>query len=298
MPTTSRTRGLVLIAALALLWGSNFLWIALALRAFTPAELTFGRMLLGALVLLPVVFLRRERLPRDPGTWGYLAVAGLISNAAPYLLFALGETRVSSGVAGAINATTPLWTLALVILLRQEQRPTPAKAAGFALGFVGCTVMFSPWQTDGIDTRGGLYCLGAALCYALSYLYMARYLTHRKISLVTLSAGQLITATLWTVPALLISHEPGIGTAPEAWTALLILGLLGTGAAYVINYALVRTEGASGASVVTYVMPLVSLTLGAVFANEIVSGAIITGAALVLLGVAMTRRSAPRPVTR
>lgn len=148
-------RGPVLVAVLALLWGSNFLWIALALRAFTPAELTFGRMLLGALILLPVVFLRRERLPRDAGTWGHLAVAGLISNAAPYLLFALGETRVSAGVAGAINATTPLWTLALVVLLRQEQRPTPAEAAGFALGFVGCTVMFSPCRpTESTPSAG------------------------------------------------------------------------------------------------------------------------------------------------
>lgn len=283
-------RGPLLIAALALLWGANFLWIALALRGFTPVQLTFGRMILGAAVLLPIVVLRREHLPRDIGTWAHLAIAGLVAGSAPYLLFALAETRISSGAAGTLNATTPLWTLALAVALRQELRPTPAKAAGFLLGFVGCLIMFSPWRSGGLDPLGGAYCLAAALSYAISYIYMRRYLTPGNLSPLTLSASQLLTATAWIAVALPFDPTPDTaipGLLP--WAALLILGLLGTGIAYVINYALIRSEGASGASVVTYLVPIVALTLGTAIAAEPLSASLVAGAALVLIGVVLSQ---------
>ena len=287
------TRGPLLIATLALLWGANFLWIALALRGFTPVQLTFGRMILGAAVLLPIVILRRERLPCDVTTWSHLAVAGLIANAAPYLLFALGETRISSGAAGTLNATTPLWTLALAVVLRQEPRPSSAQMAGFLLGFAGCLVMFSPWRDSGLDLLGGTYCLMAALSYAISYIYMRRYLTPRDITPLTLSASQLLTATAWTALSLPFghpSHTSSPGLLP--WAALLVLGLLGTGVAYIINYALIRSEGASGASVVTYLVPVVSLTLGTPIAAEPLSPSLIAGAVLVLAGIVLSRKRA------
>ncbi|MGH3938201.1 MAG: DMT family transporter [Pseudonocardiaceae bacterium] len=283
-------RSSLVIVALALFWGANFLWIALALRGFTPVQLTFGRMILGAAVLLPIVVLRRDHLPRDVGTWAHLAVAGLVASSAPYLLFALAETRISSGAAGTLNVTTPLWTLALAVALRQELRPTPAQTAGFLLGFFGCLVMFSPWQGGGLDVLGGAYCLAAALSYAISYVYMRRYLTPRNLSPLTLSASQLLTATAWIAPALPFAPAPDT-TAPGLlpWTALLILGLLGTGIAYVINYALIRSEGASGASVVTYLVPIVALTLGTAVAAEPLSASLVAGAALVLIGVVLSR---------
>lgn len=284
------TRGPLLIAALALLWGANFLWIALALRGFTPVQLTFGRMILGAAVLLPIVVLRRERLPRDVRTWAHLAVAGLVANSAPYLLFALAETRISSGAAGTLNATTPLWTLAFAVALGQERRPAPGQVAGFLLGFVGCLVMFSPWQGGGLDVLGGAYCLAAALSYAISFVYMRRYLTPRNLSPLTLSASQLLAATAWITFALLF--DPASDTSAPGflpWTALLILGLFGTGIAYVINYTLIRSEGASSASVVIYLVPVVALTLGTTVAAEPLSASLVAGAALVLIGVVLSQ---------
>ncbi len=130
------TKGSLLIATLALVWGSNFLWIKVALDAFSPIQLTVARMILGALVLLVVIAIRREKLPCDLPTWGHLFVAALVANASPYLFFALGETRVDSGIAGSLNATTPLWTLMLTFAVRQSNRLRAVQVIGLVLGFM------------------------------------------------------------------------------------------------------------------------------------------------------------------
>ncbi|AOS65277.1 DMT family transporter [Actinoalloteichus hymeniacidonis] len=288
---TGRTRGTVLLAVLALAWGSNFLWIKIALEGFDPITLTFGRLVLGALVLFAIVGVRRERLPRDAATWGHLAVAALLANAAPYLLFAVGETRVDSGIAGALNATTPLWTLLLASALRTQNRPTTAQAAGFLLGFLGCLLVFQPWTTNGIDLVGALICLAAAFSYALSYLYIGRHLAPRELSPVALSAGQLLAAAALLALALPFGDpETTTFTAP-AITALLVLGVLGTGLAYIVNYALIRTDGAPQASLVSYLLPAIAVVLGALFLGEPLTATLI-GVVVILFGVAVSRRQA------
>lgn len=290
--TRPAVRGPALIVTLAVLWGSNFAWIKIALDAFTPAQLTFARMLLGALVLLAVIALTHDRLPSDRHTWAHLTVAALVSNAAPYYLFALGETRVDSSIAGVLNATTPLWTLALVAAIRHLETIRPAQIAGFILGLTGCVVLFAPWNANIIDPLGAFYCILAAISYAISYAYMARYLTPKTITPTALAASQLIAATGWTLLALVINPGPPPDFAPPAWIALAVLGIIGTGFAYIINYALIRTEGPTGASVVTYVVPFVSLALGVAALSEPLTLNLLIGAALILVGIAISRRRA------
>jgi drug/metabolite transporter (DMT)-like permease len=270
---------------LALVWGSNFLWIKVALDAFSPIQLTFARMVLGALVLLAVVAIRRDRLPRDLSTWGHLFVAALVANVAPYLLFAIGETRVDSGIAGALNATTPLWTLALAFAIRQSSRLNALQVAGLVLGFAGSLLIFTPWNAGEVDALGALYCLLAAFSYGISYLYMSKYLTPRDLSPTVLSTSQLMAASALT--ALTLPFDTA--TAPSwswlPWLALAILGIIGTGLAYIINYALIRTDGPVGASVVTYLVPVASVALGFAFLREAVSLLSLAGVAVILIGV-------------
>jgi drug/metabolite transporter (DMT)-like permease len=287
------TRGPALIIALALLWGSNFAWIKLSLDSFSPTQMTFGRILLGALVLGALVAIIHDRLPRDRSTWGHLIVAALVANAAPYLLFALGETRVDSSIAGVMNATTPLWTLALAAAGRHREPIRPAQIAGFVLGLIGCIVIFAPGNNGTLDALGTLYCLLAAISYAISYVYMAHYLTPKDITPTALATAQLLAATGWALLAL--APNPGAlpDFAPVPWTALAILGVFGTGLAYVINYALIRNEGPTRSSVVTYLVPLVSVTLGAAALNEPLTPNLLTGSTLVLIGIALSRRTPP-----
>ncbi|HEY0449784.1 DMT family transporter [Actinophytocola sp.] len=286
---TTSTRGTLLIGVLALVWGSNFLWIKIALDAFSPIQLTFARMVLGALVLLVVITIRREKLPRDLPTWGHLFIAALVANTAPYLLFALGETRVDSGIAGALNATTPLWTLALGFAVRQSNRLSTLQIAGLLLGFVGSLLIFTPWDAGSVDTLGALYCLLAALSYGISYLYMSRYLIPRKLTPTVLSTGQLIAASALIATTLPLdpAGTPNWSTGP--WLSLAVLGVLGTGLAYIINYALIRTEGPVGASVVTYLVPVASVALGFLILNETVPPLSLIGVAVILIGVRASR---------
>lgn len=281
-----------LIAGLALLWGTNFAWIKVSLDAFTPTQVTFGRMSLGALVLLAVVMAQGHRLPRGRTVWAHLVVAALIGNAVPYYLFAVGETRVDSSIAGIANATTPLWTLALVVALRQGEPVTTRRVLGFALGLGGCLVLLSPWDAGRVDPLGTAACIAAALCYAVSFVYMARYLTPRDLSPTVLSAAQLIAATGWTALALAPDPGPLPAFEPRPWLALLVLGVLGTGAAYVLSYALLRASGAATASTVTYLFPVVSIAFGAAFLTEPVTLAMLLGTAVILTGVALSRRPA------
>jgi drug/metabolite transporter (DMT)-like permease len=238
---------------------------------------------------------RRLPLPRGWLVWGHLFVAALIANALPYLLFAVAEQRIHSDIAGVLNATTPLWTLALGRVIGLDRAVSPRTALGFGLGFLGVVVVFSPWRSaDDIASWSGLACLGAAASYGASYLYMGRYLTGRGMTPLALSAGQLAAAT-----AILAVAMPFAGTQrphwrPDAIAALIILGVVGTGLAYLLNYRIIQDEGAAVASTVTYLLPLIAIVLGWIALREPIGISTVGGVTLILGGVGLVRhRSAP-----
>jgi drug/metabolite transporter (DMT)-like permease len=272
---------------LALLWGSGFLWIKLALTGLSPVHLTLVRCALGALTLLVMAFAARQRLPRDRGTWARLIVAAFFCNALPFALFSFGERTVDSGVAGVMNATTPLWSLLIGVALGTERRLNPARLLGLALGFAGIVVIFAPWQQSGLLSTGALALLGAGLSYAIAFAYMARKLPADGAPL-ALSAAQLMTATALTALAL-----PVASTAPHltltAVVAVTILGVFGTGITFYLNYRILSDEGPTAAATVGYLLPVVSVALGAVFLGEPLSLRVIGGMAVVLVAVGLTR---------
>ncbi len=291
--SSSTLRATALIAALALLWGSGFFWIKLALDGLNPTQLTFARLALGALVLIPIVVALRLAPPRTPTMWGHLAVSALIANAIPYTLFAVAEQTTSSSLAGVINSTTPLWTVLCAYAIGTERPITRTRLGGLAIGCLGALVVISPWDLPVAATLGGvLACIAAAASYGLAYVYQARFLTNRGLSPMTLTAAQLVIATAILGMTLPISASPP-QPSPTAIVAVLILGVLGTGLALVINFMLITTEGPTSASVVTYLLPAVAVALGALVLAEPVSWSLPIGAALILAGVALVRRSRP-----
>jgi len=289
-----RPAGLLRVAALALIWGSGFLWIKISLRGFTPIQLTWGRLALGAVVLLVVVLATGKRLPTGGSVWGHLTIAALLGNAIPYTLFGVAEQHVTSALAGAINATTPLWTLLLAFLFRVDRQVTTARVTGLALGLIGALLILAPWQNVNSDQLlGALLCLIASASYGASYVYIGRYLKDTGLSPIVLSVSQLAAAT-----GLLTITLPSGPLTVSSWradavAALLILGLIGTGAAYVLNYRIIADDGPVLASTVTYLLPVVAVGLGAVILGESITTRAVLGVAVVLLGVGLTRR----PVT-
>ena len=281
------------LTLLALLWGSSFLWIAIALRGFSPVQIVLIRLALGAIVVVIIAYARGLRLPTSGRIWLHLTVAALFANAIPYTLFAIGEQHVSSSVAGVLNATTPLWTLVIAFATGHERRISAAKTAGFTVGLIGTLLIFSPWQSGSqIASLGGLVCLGASASYGVSYVYMDSFLARRGIPPLVLSAGQLIAAAVLLALVLPFAGLQTVRLRWDAVAALAVLGILGTGIAYILNYRLITDEGTT-ASVVTYLLPIVAVILGAAILGDHITAQIIAGMLIVLTGVAITRRDRP-----
>jgi drug/metabolite transporter (DMT)-like permease len=216
----------------------------------------------------------------------------VLANIAPYLLFSWSEQRISSGLAGALSATTPLCILVLALAFGVG-RLTVARVLGLVLGLAGVVLLAAPWH-DGhraVSVTGVLAALGAAACYAESYVYARRLLTNRGTEPLVLSAAQLTAGAL-----LLGVVTPWIGRQPVALSgtvalSLVALGVLSTGIAYVLNYRLIQDEGPTAASMTNYLAPVVAVLLGVMFVDERLSWNLAVGTAVVLLGVWIAERN-------
>ncbi|WP_449353419.1 DMT family transporter [Streptomyces shaanxiensis] len=278
------------MAVLALLWGSGFLWIKLALdHGLSPAQITIARCALGTAVLFLLARAAGQRLPRSRATWGHLTVAALFCNAIPFALFAVGEQTVDSGVAGVLNATTPLWSLLLGVALGTDRALRPLRLTGLLVGFAGTVLIFAPWHRSGLLTWGALALLAAAASYAVAFAYMARKLTSGQAPL-AYSTAQLLMATAWTTLSVPVAGP--VDADLTALGAVTALGILGTGVTFYLNYRLIADEGPTTAATVGYLLPVVSVALGAMVLDERVGLRVLTGMAVVLTGIALTHLGA------
>jgi drug/metabolite transporter (DMT)-like permease len=283
----------------ALIWGCSFLFIKLGLQALSPLQVAFGRQALGAVTLLTLAVAARVPLPRDRVTWAHLFVVGILFNSLPSTLFAFGETHVSSVVAGIINAVTPLATIVAAFAAFPSERPTAGKVAGILVGFTGILVVVGIWNGAGnSEALGALACLGSVACYGVGFPYIRRYLAPRGERPLALAAGQIAWAAVQLAPfAALDRHPIGLLT-PQIVGAMLALGMLGTGVAYVWNFQVIERAGAATASTVTYLTPLVAIVVGAVLLGEPVTPNEPLGGLVVLLGVALAQGRLALPAWR
>src|SRR6266545_1963853 len=259
----ARGRVLPAFGALGLIWGSSFLFIKVAVEQLPPAYLALARVALGAVALLLVVLGTRDRLPREPRLWGHLAVIALLANAAPFMLFAYAEQRVSSVLAGIWNGVTPLTTLLVTLVALPEERPTRQRLAGLALGFAGVLVVLGAWRGVG----------SASL------------------------PGQLMVATVQlAIIAPLVAGPPPAPWHLSAAVAGSIgaLGVLGTGLAFALNFHVVRVAGATTAATVTYLPPVVATIAGVAVLHERLTWNQPVGAVVVLAGVALSQGALKR----
>ena len=287
------------LALLATIWGSSFLLIKFAIEGVSPAQLVFGRLLAGSAVLLFIVRVTGGALPKDRAVWGHLLVMSVVANIIPFFLFAWGELRVTSGMAGILNGTTPLFTLFVALAALPEERWSPTRLTGLLLGFVGVVVVVGPWNgSSGANAVSGqIACLAAAACYGVGFVYARRFLSHRQIPPLSLSAAQLSLATVvMTVSAPFVL--PGAADlTPLVLTSVILLGAVGTGLAYLLFYRLINDVGATSASLVTYLIPIVAVFLGVVVQADPLTWNIFAGAAIVVVSAALAEgRLGPKPV--
>jgi drug/metabolite transporter (DMT)-like permease len=275
---------------LAAIWGTSFLFIKVGLEGMSPAQIALGRLLFGSAVLLVALGVRRERFPRSARTWLHLAVLGVFSNIAPFYLFGVGEEHISSGLAGIYNASVPLVTMLVALAAFDEEHASPGRLGGLALGFAGVIVVLAPWQgLGGADLVGQLACLGAAACYGVSANYARHFTSGLGHSPLVLAGGQLLAASVLLGAVAPFVANDAMHLDAHIVLAIASLGALGTGVAYLIYFRLIVGFGAVYATTVTYLVPVFAVALGVVFRGESLHWYDIAGAALVLLGVAVSQ---------
>ncbi|SEQ94337.1 Permease of the drug/metabolite transporter (DMT) superfamily [Lentzea xinjiangensis] len=271
---------------LALLWGSSFTFIKVSLEGLTPGQLVLSRLVLGAAVLLTIAALRKVALPRSVQVWGHIAAAGLFGNVIPFLLLSYGEKTTGAGIAGVLIGATPLLTLALATAALPTERATSRKAVGLALGFIGVVLLIGPWHESLGSLSGRLACFGAAVSYAIGFVYVRKFLSPLGLAPLSLAASQLVSAAVLqaVVTPFLGWRTPDL-TGPVT-LSIVLLGLFSTGLAYVLYFRLIGDVGATTASAVNYVVPVFAVLVSVLFLGEPVTWNLLAGGLVVLVGVA------------
>jgi len=275
----------LMLATVALLWGSSFLFIKVAVRELEPATLILGRLGLGALTLaaiVPLVVGGRRTLAELRQNLRWLLVVAFVNVALPFWLLSWGETRIDSGLASILQAAVPIFNAVISFGFFREVRVTGLRLLGVGIGFVGVALLVGA-QTNG-KVLGALAVVGMALCYAVGQLLAGRHLARVPPPVVAL--GTIAIAAIAALPL-------GIAQAPHdvpGWKTIgsvVALAVPGTALAFLLFYAIIAGAGAAYASLVTYLVPPIALAYGAIFLGERFGAAALGGLALILCGVAL-----------
>jgi drug/metabolite transporter (DMT)-like permease len=279
----------ILFLALGFLWGSSYLWIKIGLESLPPLTLVAGRLVLGSLFLVTVVAIARQELPRRPMQYAHLLVMSVVNIVLPFILITVGEQTIDSALASILNATVPLTVIILAPLFLPDEHITAAGVGGLAVGFAGVVLLVAPDLVNfqDSDLSGELMMLGSSLCYGIGNVYARRNV--RGLRPMIPALFQVTFATVIVVALALIVDRPfeTVTPTPAAVVAVVWLGFLGSGLAYLCYFTLLQLWGATRTSMVAYLLPVVGIALGAIVLNDPITLNRIAGTALVIAGIAL-----------
>jgi drug/metabolite transporter (DMT)-like permease len=276
------------------IWSSSFLWIKIAVQEVGPITLVAFRVLFGLLFGVAVILIRRPTLSRDVRSWAPMLLLGITNVAIPFFLISWGEQSIDSGVAAILDATVPLFTILIAHYFLRDDKITIPKVLGLLTGFAGVVVLMSKdLGVSHSSLLGQLAVVLASMFYAGSGVF-ARKHTEDAPNIMR-SVGPLIssTAVMWlAAPALEAPLK--IPQLPITWVALLWLGILGSGFAFILMYHLIHEIGPTRTSMVTYIFPLGGVILGVLFLHEQLTWEVAVGALLIIAGMAFVSAE-PKP---
>jgi len=278
-----------LLIFLAALWGGSYFYVGVAVKVLSPLDIVAFRVGLGAFLLYLIVRVVGARMPRDRATWTAFLIMGVTNNVIPFNLIAWAQSHVASGLAAILNATTPLFAVVLAHYLTKDERMTPLRVAGVVIGFGGVVIMIGPDAVAGATTDlfADLALLLASLFYAFSPIYGRRF-ARSGLSPIVAATGQFTASAAVLIPLALIIDQPWTLPMPTAgvWGALIGLGALSGALAYIIYYRLLATAGAVNLILVTFLVPVTAILLGALFLGERLAANHFIGMACIGLGLA------------
>ena len=291
--TTSRpmtAREWAMLLTLSVVWGGSFFFNEIAVRQLPVFTVVVCRVALAALILLAVLRLTGQRLPRGPKVWAAFFGMGMLNNVIPFSLIVAGQQHVASGVASILNAATPLFGVIFAHLLTQDEKLTRGKLAGVIVGFLGVAVMIGPDAASGLGGNlvAQMMILAGAASYAFAGIFGRRFKA-MGVSPMATATGQVIASSIILLPLVLIIDRPWTLPAPgwDAIAALIAVAAISTAFAYFLYFRILATAGATNLLLVTFLIPISAILLGTAFLSEALLPREIAGMALIGLGLSL-----------
>jgi len=279
----------LMLLTLSVLWGGSFFFVGIAVAELPTLSIVVLRVGIAALALWGIVMVLGLTVPRIPATWWSFLCMGLLNNVIPFGLIVWGQQVIASGLASILNATTPLFTVLIAGVLLTDERMTFGRLAGVVTGFVGVMVMIGLDALSGLgaDVWAQLAVLGAALSYGFAGVFGRRFQRLGVDPIVT-AAGQVTASTVILAPVALLVDRPWTLEMPSPSTiaSILALAILSTALAYILYFRILQRAGATNLLLVTFLIPVTAIALGALFLGERLSSAHALGVALIGLGLA------------
>ena len=272
------------------LWGLSFILMAVALKSFGPVSIAAWRIVLATVVLLAVCFATGRSLPADPSDWRKMLFIGMLNSALPFFLISWGLQFVSSAESALLLATGTFCSLIPSHFVSPDERINPARALGVFVGFCGVAVLvLGDLLAEGLGgIRGQLAVMGAGVSYAVSSV-MSRRISH--LPSLPAATGILATASCYMLPLAFWLEQPlNLSAETDALLAIVTLGVLATGLAYVIRLNIIRHNGAVFMSQVGYLVPLFGVLWAWLLLSERISFETWLALGAILVGIVITRR--------
>jgi drug/metabolite transporter (DMT)-like permease len=278
-----------MLLALSVLWGGSFFFVGVAVGELPPLTIVLLRVGLAAAGLWLIAFVLGKKMPAGRNLWPMFFAMGLLNNLIPFSLIVWGQSHIASGLASILNATTPLFTVIVAHFLTSDERMTGSRLFGVLAGLAGVIVMIGPGFLAGVGTSvlAQIAVLGAALSYAFAGIFGRRFSRMGVPPLLT-ATGQVTASTALLAPTVLIIDQPWTLPMPsgQVWAAVIGLALLSTSLAYVLYFRILATAGATNLLLVTFLIPVSAILLGAALLSERLNPEHFLGMALIGLGLA------------
>lgn len=276
-----------LLLSLSAVWGSSFIIIKVAVADVPPVTLSACRLMVAALVLLVVLKINKQQLPRDKKSWILAAIVGCSANGVPFSLISWAEKTIDAGLAAIIIATVPLVTTVMAHFFTQDEKITPRKIFGLIFGFMGVLMLIGPDALNGLGSVSfaQFAVLLAAICYAMSAIVIKKFPSHG----LPMTTAMLVMSVPFILPMALIMETPvSLQFSSQGFLSILYLGIVPTALAGVMLLMVIRRRGATYLATSNYLVPIFGLVFGFLILGEVPVSAAVFAMGMIFFGIMLT----------
>jgi drug/metabolite transporter (DMT)-like permease len=277
-----------MLVLLSMLWGGSYFFVEIALLEWSPLLIVAVRVVIAAIVIWGIVLAAGLPVPRSRSVWMAFFWMGLLNNVFPFLLIVWGQKEIESGLAAILNAAAPIFSVIVAGVWLKDEPVTRSRLLGAVLGLIGVAVLIGPSALAGLDANllAQIAVLGAALSYAFAGVYARRF-PRMNVDPIVAAAGQLLMSSLIMILLALMFAAPTqlIESSAKVWITVGLMAVFSTALAYILYFRLLASAGATNAILVTLLIPVTAILLGALILDERLQWLHFLGMAVIGLGL-------------